>query len=109
VKNLIEQQELNKFSEEVRSNEYSIHNGYCRVKGCVNKIHSFHHRIENTKHNRKKFPLFIQSQMNCAGLCEQHHVNHSSVSCLDISVQEAEAYENWLGELILKKQGGENE
>jgi len=103
VKSLTDQPEINKFSEEVRTNEYNVHNGYCRVKGCTNKIHSFHHRIENTKYNRKKFPLFIQSQMNCAGLCDQHHINHSSVACLDINEQEAMHYEKYLEDLISKK------
>lgn len=95
----------NKFSAEVRINEANAHHGYCRVKDCYNKIHSFHHRIENKKYFRKLFPLLIQSQINCAGLCQEHHVGHSSVPCLDISEQEAKMYEKAL-EALTNKQGG---
>ena len=81
------------FSEEVIFNEHKAHNGFCRIRGCVNKIHSFHHRLCNTDSNRKLFPLFLICQFNCAGLCELHHRNHASILCLDITEEEAEIYE----------------
>lgn len=86
------------FPEGTRRAEADIHHGFCRVKGCFRKIHSFHHRVPNTKANRKRFPLFIQSQLNCAGLCFEHHEGHSTAG-VDISEKEAEVYELFLQEL----------
>ena len=85
------------FSEQVRYDENKAHHGYCRVKGCTNKIHSFHHRLPNEKAYRKKFPLFIQSPFNCAGLCYDHHEGHAT-SGVDITEREAQVYENFLYE-----------
>jgi hypothetical protein len=87
------------FSELVRLNEHDLHYGRCRIKGCQRFIHSFHHRLKNTETNRKLFPLFIDSPMNCAGLCEQHHVRHASVESLDITEEEAKNYEEFLESL----------
>jgi len=84
------------FSNEVREAEWTAHNGYCRVEGCTEKIHSFHHRLPNTKANRKEFPLFLHSPFNCAGLCFNHHEGHRSVPNLDITEREAEIYERYL-------------
>lgn len=83
------------FSVEVKIRESEAHTGYCRIKGCVKKIHSFHHRLPNTKSNQKKYPLFLQSQFNIAGLCDVHHINHSSTG-IDITEREAAAYEEYL-------------
>lgn len=81
------------FSLIIKEREYDAHNGYCRVKGCVRKIHSFHHRLPNTKHNRKLYPHLIDSQFNCAGLCLEHHEHHATVEGLDITIKEAVIYE----------------
>jgi hypothetical protein len=86
------------FSLIVREREYDAHNGYCRIKGCVKKIHSFHHRLPNTKSNRKLYPKFIDSQFNCAGLCDHHHTFHASEAG-DITVKEAVIYEQYLEEI----------
>lgn len=87
------------FKAGVREAEAQAHSGYCRVKNCVEKIHSFHHRLANTKPNQKRFPLFLQSQFNCAGVCEPHHVNNASVPGLNVSEREAVAYELYLQNL----------
>lgn len=84
------------FSHDVREAESNAHSGFCRVKDCFSKVHSFHHRIPNTQVNLKLFPLFLQSAFNCAGVCEMHHVHHAAVPGLDISVREAAAYEQYL-------------
>ena len=94
------------FDLKTRESEYDAHNGFCRVKGCVKKIHSFHHRLKNTKVNRRDFSTFISSPFNCAGLCDLHHVNHSSVSGLDINSKEAMIYEEYLQ--ALAKSSAEN-
>ena len=83
------------FSEQVRYDENVAHNGYCRVRGCTAKIHSYHHRIPNTITNREKYPLFIQSPLNCAGLCVDHHEGHATAG-VDVTDREAEVYETFL-------------
>lgn len=84
------------FSQTVREAEANAHSGYCRVKPCIERIHSFHHRLPNTKANNKNYPLFLQSQFNCAGVCLRHHEHHASVPGLDISEREAAAFEAYL-------------
>jgi len=85
------------FDEKTRQYESDAHTGYCRIEKCVNRIHSFHHRLPNTIANRKNFPLFLQSIFNIAGLCFEHHTYHSSVG-VDITEREAMAYEAFLRE-----------
>lgn len=87
------------FSQDVREAEVEAHSGYCRIKNCLTKIHSFHHRLPNTKPNQKRFPLFLQSAFNCAGVCFVHHEHHASVQGLDISEREAAAYEQYFQQL----------
>lgn len=84
------------FSQDIRERESEAHSGYCRVKGCWQKIHSFHHRLANTIINNKHFPMFMQSQFNCAGVCEPHHIHNAAVAGLNISFREAVAYEQYL-------------
>ena len=93
------------FSEQVRYDENVAHNGYCRVRGCVKKIHSYHHRLPNTKSNRAKYPLFIQSCFNIAGLCFDDHEGHAT-SGVDITDREAQMYENFLQSLQSKEKNG---
>ena len=82
------------FLEEVREAVIQMQNNFCRVKGCVNPIHSVHHKLSNSAPNRVRFKLFIQSILNAIGLCEHHHTKHSHL--YRITLQEAEAYECFL-------------
>ena len=83
------------FSDEVKQLIYKAQNGYC--KGCNNMIHSFHHKLPNNQANRKRYPHFIHSPMNCAGLCLNCHTNKSHL--FKISIGEATIYEKWLENL----------
>jgi len=87
-----------RFSDLVRQDEREAHNGYCRVEGCLELIHSFHHRCPNTKGNRKKYPLFLQSPFNCAGLCIGHHEGHKTAG-VDVTEREAAVYEGHLSQI----------
>jgi len=63
------------FSNEVKEQVLEAQNYFCI--GCINEIHSIHHRLSNTKVNRNKFPLFIHSIFNAVGLCFNCHKNES--------------------------------
>jgi len=80
------------FSNEVKMSVYQAQNHYC--KECLNKIHSWHHKLKNNEANRKLFPLFIHSPFNCAGLCCDCHTNKDHK--YKVTIQEAEMYERFL-------------
>ncbi len=86
------------FSNDVKQQIYEAQNGYC--KGCLNKIHSIHHKLRDTKYNRDKYPLFLNSPMNGVGLCYECHKNKSHM--YRVSDKEAQIYEEWLISLIAK-------
>lgn len=86
------------FSQEVREAIYNSQNGYSL--GTLEKIDEFHHRVPNTKANRKRFPLFLQSPFNCSGLSRAEHTNDSHK--YKISLQLAQIYEDWLGDFMSK-------
>ena len=80
------------FSFEVREAVDYAQAGWC--KHCDKGIDDFHHRIHNTKANRKLFPLLIQSVFNCVGLCRECHTSESWR--YSISLNEAVMYEQAL-------------
>jgi len=82
------------FSDQVKHDIYEAQNGYCAMVGCLQGIHSIHHKLHNTSYNRKKFPLFIHSPMNGVGLCYKCHKNYSHL--FKVTEEEAEVYENYL-------------
>jgi len=86
------------FPDEVKRAVYEAQNGYC--KGCLNRIHSIHHKLHDTAYNRKKFPLFINSPMNAVGLCYKCHRDRSHL--YRVTEKEAEVYEEWLRKLANK-------
>ena len=88
------------FPEEVRIAVFDAQNGYCKDPDCLNKIDDFHHKLPNTKTNRKLFPLFINSPFNCTGLCRHTHTQKRHL--FKITVQEAGMYEDYLRKLITK-------
>ncbi|MHA1437931.1 MAG: hypothetical protein ACTSPD_10175 [Promethearchaeota archaeon] len=87
------------FSEETKQAIYESQNGYCKVKGCHNSIHSVHHKLHDTEYNRRKYPLFIDSPFNAVGLCEHHHTQKSHE--WRVTDQEAKMYEEYLDDLIM--------
>ena len=80
------------FSNEVKGAVFEAQVGYC--KGCLNSIHSFHHKLSNSVANRKSYPLFIHSPMNCVGLCLDCHINKDYK--YKVTHMEAGVYERWL-------------
>ena len=82
------------FSDEVKQAVYTAQNGMCL--GCLEPIHSYHHKLSNTEPNRKLYPHFIHSPMNCAGLCMNCHTNKDHL--YKVTYQEAGIYERWLEE-----------
>jgi 5-methylcytosine-specific restriction endonuclease McrA len=62
------------FSEDVRREVLEDNYYICQYCG-QDKIFDFHHRLPNTKYNRKKYPKFLQSRINCVGLCRKCHTS----------------------------------
>ena len=87
------------FSDEVKMLIVDSQNGYCKVEKCFAKIHSIHHMLNNTKANRKKFPLFIHSPFNAVALCFFHH--SEEFYKFKISENLAQIYEDYLQNLII--------
>jgi len=89
------------FPDEVKRDVSEAQNDFCLEKGCYEPIHSHHHKLLNTDYNRKKFPLFIHSPFNCAGLCFNGHTNNSHK--FKVTEKEAEMYERYLEKMKGKK------
>jgi len=85
------------FPDDVKKSIMQAQNNYCKM--CLNPIHSYHHKLQNTVANRKKFPIFLNSPQNCVGLCAGCHSNHAHK--FRITPQEADVYEEWLTNLII--------
>ena len=85
---------MKSFSIEVQRNIFECQNGVCKVANCYEPIVDFHHKISNTKANKKLYPLFINSPMNCKGLCRECHTERSHL--FRITDNEAKVYESWL-------------
>lgn len=60
------------FSEDVRREVLEDNYYICQYCG-QDKIFDFHHRLRNSKANQRKYPKFLQSRANCAGLCRKCH------------------------------------
>ena len=89
------------FPEKVRRDVLEMQLGKCKVLNCYEDIVDFHHCLINNKANRKLYPLFLNSPMNCVGLCRggasDCHTNRSHL--FKITDREAQVYENFLKEL----------
>ena len=76
----------------LRSQIFRAQHGYCHR--CNLKVRELHHRLPNTKTNRKLFPLFIDSPFNLVGLCGDCHTNHKEE--YDVTEDMAVVYEAFL-------------
>ena len=86
------------FSVEVRELAIYMSGGYCMCSpDCRHQLTEFHHKLANTKGNCKKFPLFINSLMNC---CPINHDCHMTKPLPRIREREALAYEGYLTQLV---------
>ena len=63
-------------------------------KHCTERIDDFHHMLPNTEVHRENFPLFLNSPMNCVGLCKSCHEKYAHL--YRVSFTMAEVYESWL-------------
>jgi len=86
------------FSQETKQLVYEAQNGCCKEPNCIEPIHSFHHKLHDTDYNRRRFPLLIDSPINCCGLCEKGHRTQQHL--FRITDGEAEVYEEFLRELL---------
>jgi len=87
------------FSHSDKEKVLDAYNGYCAYPGCTNLIHSLHHKLPNTKYNRKKFPNFIHSVFNAVPLCFHDHTNNAHQ--FNITEKQAHLYEDSLRESLL--------
>lgn len=73
---------------------FELAHGYCLCcHSCDRKAGEIHHKLPNTKANKKLFPLFIDSIFN---LCPINHDCHMSKPLPTISVHMAGIYEEWM-------------
>ena len=64
------------FNDKTRLAVLSSSHGFCQCsRDCTEKAVEFHHRFSNTKVNQKKYPLFLQSPMNCLPISRDCHIN----------------------------------
>ena len=85
------------FDLRTRELVFNGQNGFCLM--CLDPMTEIHHRMPNTKTNRKLFPKFLQSIFNAAGLCRDCHVEKTHDPVMRLSYDQAKAYEEWLDEL----------
>jgi len=83
------------FSTETREAIYKAQNNYCGVEGCTNKIEDFHHKLSNKKDYQRLFPLYLNSPLNCIGLCRNHHQS-KEIFKFNINLDLVRVYEKWL-------------
>lgn len=83
------------FSNETKRAVFEAQNGIS--KEGLEPITDFHHKLPNTKANRRRFPLFIHSPFNCVGLSRGTHTNKSHL--YRVTIKEAEMYEKFLEEM----------
>ena len=86
------------FSPETKQDINYSQNGFCKTPGCYDIIIDYHHRLANTKANRKKFPLLINAVYNCIGLCRTCH-DGAAKEQFKITLKLAEVYEKALEEM----------
>ena len=83
--------------QETRELAFSLSYGYCMCsKDCMEKATDIHHKLPNTKVNKKLYPLFINSIFN---LLPVYNGCHLTKPMPKIKEHEAEIYEKWLREI----------
>lgn len=89
--------------DDVKKLIFRAQNGRCDL--CAEDIVDFHHKLHNTKTNRKLFPLFIDSAFNIVGLCRCCHAQFNYEFNMNEDMARAyEEYLQWVGAgRVLKK------
>jgi len=81
-------------NRKTRELAFQLASGYCMCsKKCTQLATEIHHKLPNTKVNKKKYPLFVKSIFN---LCPINHDCHMTKPLPTISDWQAQIYENWL-------------
>lgn len=81
-------------NHKTRELAFNLGHGYCMCsKGCTKRATEIHHKLPNTKPNKSKFPLFIESIFN---LCPINNCCHLNGIIPKIGWHEAAIYEEWL-------------
>lgn len=79
---------------ETRELVFKLAHGYCMCSpGCVEKADQIHHLLSNSRINRMKYPLFINSIFNLLPIFGGCHLNKPIPK---ISEHQAQIYETWL-------------
>lgn len=89
---------MDNFTSGTRLKVFDAYHDYCCTEGCLERATDAHHAIANSKVNRKKFPLFMQSVFNLRPVCRYHHEHYTEYPELRISESLAEVYEQALTE-----------
>jgi len=85
-------------NRKTRELAFELSNGFCQCsKECVKCATDCHHMLPNTKPNRKRFPLFIDSIFNIKTLANDCHLTKPIPT---ISDRQAEIYEEWLNDFL---------
>ncbi len=80
--------------DRTRELAFKMGHGYCMCSpNCPKKAEEIHHKLRNSKLNKRLFPLFIHSIFN---LCPVNHGCHMSGLVPRIKQAEAQIYEEWL-------------
>jgi hypothetical protein len=58
------------------------------------RVTELHHRLHNTKVNKKKYPLFLNSMLNLMPVCNMYHLTNPSYG--KITDYQADKYERFL-------------
>jgi len=83
---------------ETRELAMRMYGGRCAYPGCCEIATECHHAGKhNTKANRKRWPLFLESPFNKKPLCKLDHIKHPSFG--EISDMQADTYEEYLRDL----------
>lgn len=86
------------FSIETREAIAKSQNGFCfNCLNPIDKIYGWHHMLQNTKPHKKRYPILINSCINCVGLCWHCHTHKKHL--YRIKLETAEVYEKFLQEL----------
>ena len=80
--------------QETRELVFQLAHGYCMCSpGCVEKADQIHHLLSNSRINRMKYPLFINSIFNLLPIFGGCHLNKPIPK---ISEHQAQIYETYL-------------
>jgi len=88
-------------NQQTRDMVFKLSNGFCQCsEDCVERATDVHHKLPNTKVNKDKYPLFIDSIFN---LLPANNGCHLTKPMPKIKPHEADIYEQWLWDFLGEK------